>query len=177
MPLHFVHFEWLGRHVALQCAAVAMQWGTGKGERKKTGIREDGEEGRGRNLVARVRVWRGVRMPVDTDKIFSVNTPLALSSPDSMADGFIYWVFCGSRNSFAGDMNGIELPSWKKFWTGRIRKQSRMTVRWLVSYQRPWRTWKVQNQFINPHYRPLGSDRARGASILSHKGPCRVWMQ
>lgn len=45
-------------------------------------------------------------MPVDADEIFSESTPLAPSAfflpPNSIADSFIYWGPCGSRNSFSG---------------------------------------------------------------------------
>lgn len=46
-------------------------------------------------------------MPVDADEIFSESTPLAPSvffslPSNSIADSFIYWGPCGSRNSFAG---------------------------------------------------------------------------
>lgn len=61
-------------------------------------------------------------MPVDADEIFSENTPLALSSPNSIADSFIYWGSCGSRNSFAGATNGTELTSRKPFLDGSNQK-------------------------------------------------------
>lgn len=62
----------------------------------------------------------GVGMPVDADEIFSENTPLALSSPNSIADSFIYWGSCGSRNSFAASWRST--AAWKPFLDGSNQK-------------------------------------------------------
>ncbi len=106
---------------------------------------------------------------------------------NSIADSFIYWGPCSSRNSFAGGFfcntgdAGQELgtaPNWRSStaWRhpslrGQVRKQvilmPSMTKRLLVTYQRPQQTQKVQNQLNNPHHRLVGFERTRVTSIWS----------